>query len=234
MQSSLASVAFSNLNLAYNSVGFYQLSKLICIPFTIVVQRLVLRTDVSWQVKLTLIPILAGVGLATVHDVSVNPAGTVFGILAIVSTTVAQIFTQHYQKALEANALQLLYVTSPIIFTGMLLMAPFFDPILELSSYELGTSQAMFIAFSALLAFGVNVTNYQVLGKTSPLTYQVLGHLKTVLILFLGYQLFNTPLHDRQGLGVLIAMGGVISYTEVKRRQALVIRSPLKSGRAPI
>lgn len=42
-----------------------------------------------------------------------------------------------------------------------------------------------------MLALGVNISNYLVLGKTSPLTYQVLGHLKTVLILVLGFTVFQ-------------------------------------------
>lgn len=35
---SLGSVAFMNLNLAYNTVGFYQISKLMCIPCTLGLQ----------------------------------------------------------------------------------------------------------------------------------------------------------------------------------------------------
>jgi len=53
----------------------------------------------------------------------------------------------------------------------------------------------MYIVVSCLFALGVNISNYLVLGKTSPLTYQVLGHLKTVLILILGFTVFNVMLH---------------------------------------
>lgn len=44
---SLLSVAFMNLNLAYNSVGFYQLSKLACIPFTLAIQYTFYQQGVS-------------------------------------------------------------------------------------------------------------------------------------------------------------------------------------------
>lgn len=44
---------------------------------------------------------------------------------------------------------------------------------------------------SCLFALGVNISNYLVLGATSPLTYQVLGHLKTVLIIVLGFIVFK-------------------------------------------
>lgn len=49
----------------------------------------------------------------------------------------------------------------------------------------------IFPGLSCVLALGVNISNYLVLGKTSPLTYQVLGHLKTVLILVLGFTVFQ-------------------------------------------
>lgn len=170
---SLGSVAFMNLNLAYNSVGFYQLSKLVCIPFTIAVQRVFQRIEVSNRVKLTLVPILIGVGLATVHDIHVNFVGTIFAIFAIIFTTVAQIFTQRYQAILNCDALQLLYLTSPLIMIGMIILAPFFDDIGKLRALSLTPSLVFWIALSSLLALGVNITNYAVLGKTSPLTYQV-------------------------------------------------------------
>ena len=49
----------------------------------------------------------------------------------------------------------------------------------------------MYLVTSCCFALGVNISNYMVLGKTSPLTYQVLGHMKTILILVLGVVIFN-------------------------------------------
>jgi len=71
-----------------------------------------------------------------------------------------------------------------------------------------------------MFALGVNISNYLVLGKTSPLTYQVLGHLKTVLILILGFAVFNKELDARNGMGICVAMIGVVAYTEVKRKES--------------
>lgn len=86
---SLLSVAFMNLNLSYNSVGFYQvtqmyfllsvylwqLSKLACIPFTLIVQYFAYKQSVSRSVQLTLVPITFGVGYATVYDLDLNAVG---------------------------------------------------------------------------------------------------------------------------------------------------------------
>jgi len=96
---------------------------------------------VSRAVQLTLIPITFGVGYATVYDLEINFIGlgimtyfslcdavniviigtharflrSVFAVCAVVATSMAQIFTNTYQKSLDCNALQLLYHTSPAI-----------------------------------------------------------------------------------------------------------------------
>lgn len=64
------------------------------------------------------------------------------------------------------------------------------------------------VVVSCIFALGVNISNYLVLGKTSPLTYQVLGHMKTVLILILGFTVFKKPVDIRNVIGITIAMVG--------------------------
>ena len=138
---------------------------------------------------------------------------------AVIATAMAQIFTNTYQKSLNCDALQLLYHTSPYIAVGMLIMCPMFDDLTALQKYQYSWGCILRISFSCVLALGVNISNYLVLGKTSPLTYQVLGHLKTVLILILGFTVFNKTADIRNISGIGIAMIGVIAYTEITRRQ---------------
>jgi hypothetical protein len=47
---------------------------------------------------------------------------------------------------------------------------------------------------------------------------QVLGHFKTITILVLGFTLFHAPIIPKNLLGVVVAMAGVIMYTEAKRK----------------
>ena len=53
-----------------------QLSKLACIPVTLLIQYFVYHTTVNRYVQLTLIPITIGVGYATVYDLDLNFLGT--------------------------------------------------------------------------------------------------------------------------------------------------------------
>jgi len=215
---SLGSVAFMNLNLSYNSVGFYQISKLACIPVTLVLQWAFYSQSQPKAVLFTLIPILLGMGIATVYDVQLNLIGTIYAVIAVLCTCLAQIFTSKFQKTLDCNALQLLYHTSPIITVGMLAMLPFFDNYQALSTFPMDGNTMFHLILSCVLALGVNVSNYVVLGKTSPLTYQVLGHFKTILIIVLGILLFNKKTDKRNIFGIAIALIGVIAYTELTRK----------------
>jgi solute carrier family 35 protein E3 len=54
-------------------------------------------------------------------------------------------------------------------------MSPMFDDVPKLYNYNYHTPCIARIMLSCCFAFGVNITNYYVLGKTSPLTYQVRG-----------------------------------------------------------
>jgi len=140
---------------------------------TLWIQYVAYNTSVSRSVQHTLVPITFGVGYATVYDVEIRFIGLVFAACAVIATALAQIFTNVYQKSLDCNALQLLHHTAPLISIGMLIMCPFFDDVQALVKYQYTWPCVVRIALSCVLALGVNISNYLVLGKTSPLTYQV-------------------------------------------------------------
>jgi hypothetical protein len=52
-------------------------------------------------------------------------------------------------------------------------MCAFFDDLHAFAHYKYTPECVIRIAVSCLFALGVNISNYLVLGKTSPLTYQV-------------------------------------------------------------
>lgn len=70
-----------------------------------------------------------------------------------------------------------------------------------------------FIVLSCLISVSVNFSTFLVIGKTSPVTYQVLGHLKTCLVLAFGYVLLRDPFDWRNILGILVAVIGMVVYS---------------------
>jgi hypothetical protein len=45
--------------------------------------------------------------------------------------------------------------------------------------------------------------------------------MKTILILILGFTVFNKIIDYRNALGIFIAMVGVVAYTEIRRRESV-------------
>jgi solute carrier family 35, member E3 len=212
-----------NLSLAHNSVGFYQLSKLACIPVIIVVEYILYERIVPLSKMLAVTAIVLGVGVASVSDVTVNLIGVVLAAVAVFFTSMGQILCSHYQKDLECNSMQLLHSTCPLVTIGMLVLIPFFHDVHQLHQAEFSAPLLSHIFWSCILALGVNVTNFLILGRTSPLAYQVLGHLKATVILILGVVVFNYQYNAKVVVGTVLALGGVVAYTELGRHKSIAV-----------
>lgn len=177
---------------------------------------------------LSLLVMLVGVGLATVSDVGLNIVGTIYALTAILATVIAQIAVKNAQQSLKLDHMQLLLHVSPIISCAMFASSPIFDCVffdqgkqISLIHYiergHLTLKVASWILLTCICAFSVNITNYLVIGKTSPVTYQVIGHFKTVLILLSGW-LFTDQRTSYIGvMGTVVAVIGMMLYSYSKQ-----------------
>ena len=66
----------------------------------------------------------------------------------------------------------------------------------------------------------VNLSTFLVIGATSSLTYNVVGHIKTVIILTGGVVFFGDSMSGKKFLGILFAMGGIVWYSMIKLRES--------------
>ncbi|XP_004251146.1 UDP-xylose transporter 1 [Solanum lycopersicum] len=221
------SIGFLNLSLGFNSIGFYQMTKLAIIPFTVLVETLFLKKQFSQNIKFALFILLIGVGIASITDLQLNFVGTILSLLAIVTTCVGQILTNTIQKRLNISSTQLLYQSAPFQAAILFVSGPVVDQFLTKQSvfaYKYSPIVVGFIVLSCLIAVSVNFSTFLVIGKTSPVTYQVLGHLKTCLVLGFGYTLLHDPFTSRNIIGILVAIIGMGLYSyfcvhETKRKQ---------------
>ncbi|CAI0452989.1 unnamed protein product [Linum tenue] len=186
------SIGFLNLSLGFNSIGFYQMTKLAIIPFTVLLETLFLNKNFSQKIKFALFLLLVGVGIASVTDMQLNGLGTILSLLAILTTCVGQIAA-------------VLFISGPLVDQFLTKKNVF--------AYKYNPLVVTFILLSCVIAVAVNFSTFMVIGKTSPVTYQVLGHLKTCLVLLLGYTLLHDPFSMRNIVGILVAMGGMVLYS---------------------
>lgn len=210
------SIGFLNLSLGFNSIGFYQMTKLAIIPFTVLLETIFLNKQFSQKIKLSLLLLLLGVGVASVTDLQLNLVGSILSLLAIATTCVGQILTNTIQKRLNVSSTQLLYQSAPYQAAILFVTGPLLDQYLtkqNVFAFNYSPMVLGFIVFSCLIAVCVNFSTFLVIGKTSPVTYQVLGHLKTCLVLGFGYTLLHDPFTARNIIGILLAIVGMGLYS---------------------
>ncbi|XP_021745126.1 UDP-xylose transporter 1-like [Chenopodium quinoa] len=210
------SIGLLNLSLGFNSIGFYQMTKLAIIPFTVLLETIFLNKHFSRKIKFSLFVLLVGVGIASITDLQLNFVGTVLSALAIITTCVGQILTNTIQKRLNVSSTQLLYQSAPFQAAVLFVFGPMVDKFLTKQSvfaFKYSPLVVGFIVLSCLIAVSVNFSTFLVIGKTSPVTYQVLGHLKTCLVLGFGYTLLHDPFTERNIIGITIAVFGMGLYS---------------------
>jgi solute carrier family 35 protein E3 len=216
-------VVFNNLSLQYNAVGMYQLMKVMTTPCIVAIQYFAYNTSLPLMHGVALVPVCIGVILATVSSLDANFWGTVWGLAGIASTSVYQIWVKTQQENLKCNSQQLLYYQAPMSCAMLLVIIPFIEQMTGptgLMSFEWTPSVFFWVFFSAFLAFLVNLSIFLVIGKTSPVSYNVLGHGKLCVILISGYTLFGDSFSLKNLIGVCMAFSGIVWYTHLKLQPA--------------
>jgi solute carrier family 35 protein E3 len=162
-----------------------------------------------------------GVTVATVNDVQVEPFGLFIGLLAIMGAVQQQILIGKMQKELGASANQLLVAYTPYAYTVLFIISPI-DLMLPDNSQDgfaaynkwidghLTAASGTTIVLSGCLGLLVSLSTYLLIGHTSALTYNIVGHLKTCCILASGWIFFAEPMSMGKFLGIGTALVGVI------------------------
>ncbi|XP_061368433.1 UDP-rhamnose/UDP-galactose transporter 1-like isoform X1 [Gastrolobium bilobum] len=210
------SITGMNLSLMLNSVGFYQISKLSMIPVVCVMEWILHNKQYSKEVKMSVMVVVIGVGVCTVTDVKVNLKGFVCASVAVLSTSLQQISIGSLQKKYSIGSFELLSKTAPIQALSLLTLGPFIDYYLSgklITNYKMSSGVIFFILVSCSLAVFCNVSQYLCIGRFSAVSFQVLGHMKTVCVLTLGWLLFDSELTFKNIMGMILAVVGMIIYS---------------------
>merc|ERR1719188_2270407 len=106
-------VLLNNASNETNSVGFYQITKLLIIPTVIAIERLGgVRRSYSIGIIASLLVASIGVAVATVSDFEVNLRGTILAFLSILCTAQYQIWQSGKQHEHKVTAMQITYSVS--------------------------------------------------------------------------------------------------------------------------
>jgi solute carrier family 35 protein E3 len=220
-------VVLCNVSLRVNTVGFYQISKICIMPVLILIELVLYGKRPGQKVLMAVVLVLMGVTLATVTDTDMgsNTTGMIIGGAAVLVTALYQCWAGSKQKELQAGSMQLLHQYCPMAALMLALLVPILEPI-GLGTADPGPDTILgypytplavtAIAISSVLGLTVSLTTFLVIGATSSLTYNIVGHLKTVTILAGGCLFFGDDMSLKKLAGISVAMVGIIWYSHMQ------------------
>jgi solute carrier family 35, member E3 len=224
-------IVLNNLNLNLNTVGFYQITKIAVAPAVLAAEAVFLGKRATPRVTASIAVVCLGVGLATVSDPQLGGGvtGLLVGAGAVAATAAYQIWAGTKQKELAAGSMQLLDQYAPIAAAMLAVLVPLMEPVglnagslseaeraNTLLGYHYTPGAVVAIAVSAGLGLLVSLSTFLVIGATSSLTYNVVGHVKTVIILAGGCLFFGDEMPAKKLGGIAVAMGGIVWYSQLK------------------
>jgi len=225
----VGSVGLFNLTLQYCSIGFYQLSKLAVTPAILLVESLTTKKRYPRKVLLVVTLLLLGIWMATVTDLeySAEGLGLALGFTAALATALNSVRVHSLSKIYEAGPHQYNFNNQigVVIFGPPLAVLLDFNRPDGLLEKTPTTVEVQLVLLSGLCALGVNWSATQLIAAASPLTYQVVGHVKTCLVFLLG-RLFSPAVppatpdqmlrESKHTAGVCIAIAAAILYSNIK------------------
>jgi solute carrier family 35 protein E3 len=161
-----AFVVFTNLSLEYNTIGTYQLFKVLTTPVVALISWQYYKTKYSTLVILTLIPVVIGVCTHSVNDIKLTLFGTIIASVGVMAASLYQVWVGERLKELDMNSQQLLYYQAPL---SAILLVPFILYMESFPSYKTSADQRtaiMTVVSSGIVAFAVNLSVYWVIKNT--------------------------------------------------------------------
>lgn len=88
-----------------------------------------------------------------------------------------------------------------------------FDNLTTIPNNHLLSILQFFIVVSCTIAVGTNLSQFICIGRFTAVSFQVIGHMKTILVLVLGFFFFGKEgLNLQVVLGMVLAVVGMIWY----------------------
>jgi hypothetical protein len=213
-------IAISNVSLAMVSVPFHQIVRSTTPVATILIYRWLGRSY-GTMTYVSLIPIVAGVGLSTYGDYYATLLGASLTFLGVFLAALKTVATNKLLTgSLKLPALELLLRMSPLAAVQSLLWAFATGEVSAFLDFtaegKMNAGLILALLGNGFLAFMLNVTSFQTNKLAGALTLSVCGNVKQILTVILGIVLFKINVRPMNAVGMAIALGGAAWYSKVE------------------
>ncbi|XP_060085969.1 solute carrier family 35 member E1 homolog [Ylistrum balloti] len=224
----LASVS-SHISIWKVSVSYAHTVKATLPFFTVLLSRIILGEKQTFPVYLSLVPIIGGVIIATLTELSFDYIGLISALCATIGFSLQTIFSK---KCLKETGLHHLYLYVTICRLAAICFFPMwalFDLRRIYAHHDLLNEGRIGYCVLLLLVDGFfsmlqNVFAFTVIAMVAPLSYAVANATKRIVIIGASLFFLRNPVTPMNLLGMAIAVFGVLTYNKVKYDQNVAMR----------
>lgn len=192
--------------------------------FAILFARLILKERQTKRVYLSLAPIVLGVGIASVTELSFNLLGLFF---ALTSTATYAVLNVGVKRVLRDTGLHHLHLLGMVAQVAGALLLPVWclhdlypiwkESLRETPPAYFHPSTLVFVTFSGLLNFGQNLVTFTLIHKLTALSYAVANAAKRIIVIGVSIALLKNPVTPMNLFGMSLSVLGVFIYNRAKQ-----------------
>ncbi|KAJ6463922.1 triose-phosphate transporter family-domain-containing protein [Mycena sanguinolenta] len=222
-------IVVSNISLQLVTVPFHQVVRAATPIFTILFSGLLFGAQSSHSKKISLIPVVAGVGLATFGDYYFSYAGFFLTLLGTILAALKTIFTNVLQTPTElpssrsrlyfSNPFDLLFFLSPLALVHCVLLAHFtgeLNRVRDFSLHEMSSLKLIALLLNGCIAFGLNVVSFSANRRVGALSMTVAANVKQVLTIVFAVMIFNITITTLNAVGIVLTLVGGAWYAWIE------------------
>ncbi|KAI8477039.1 MAG: plastid triose phosphate/phosphate translocator [Monoraphidium minutum] len=228
----------ANISFAAVAISLTHTVKTLEPAFNVLLSSLVLGEATPLPVIATLVPIMAGVALASAGELSFNWTGFISAMLSNLTFGFRAVWGKAAMtKTLDSTAVyayttlisMLICVPIALVMEGSLLGAG-----AQAAIAKVGANRFYFDLFMVGLLYHLyNQFAFNTLQRVSPVSHGVCNVVKRVVIIFSSVLFFNQVLTTQALVGTVIALAGTWAYTEMSSRYKTKKAPPPASGGKP-
>ncbi|XP_043722482.1 UDP-galactose transporter 1-like [Telopea speciosissima] len=214
-------IVLGNVSLRYIPVSFMQTIKSFTPATTVVLQWLLWRKSFDWRIWASLVPIVGGILLTSVTELSFNIFGFCAALFGCLATSTKTILAESLLHGYKFDSINTVYYMAP--FATMILALPAL--LLEgagvmnwLSTNESVGSSLVIIVSSGVMAFFLNFSIFYVIHSTTAVTFNVAGNLKVAVAVLASWSVFHNPIPALNAMGCAVTLVGCTFYGYVRHK----------------